>query len=58
VNRARAAFAGLALIAATLLPAHNAEARGYCHVWLLHRGQPVACRAHTTVRPWAGFTHR
>jgi hypothetical protein len=58
MTRLRITLAGLALLAATLLPAHNAQARAYCHVWLLHRGQPVACHAHTTVRPWAGFTHR
>jgi hypothetical protein len=56
MTRLACALAALLIAAGTL--AAPAEARAYCHVWLLHRGQPVACHAHTTVRPWAGFTHR
>jgi hypothetical protein len=55
MTRLARALVALLIAAGTL--AAPAEARAFCHVWLLHRGQPVACQAHT-VRPWAGFIHR
>jgi hypothetical protein len=57
MTRLRITLAGLALLAATLLPAHNAQARAFCHAWLLHRGQPVACTPHTNVRPGDWWWH-
>lgn len=59
-RRLLAGLVGLLLAAATLTPTPaEARSRAHCGAWIYGHGQPIACRAHSSVRPsdWWWF-HR